>query len=173
MNNVMVDLETLGVSNNPVILSIGAVKFDGAGLGEEFYREIAVQSCEEAGLVKDQSTLDWWATQDPELYTKAIGGQQTLESVLLEFSAWLGEECNIWGNGACSDNIWLKSAYDACGLVKPWGHWNDRCYRTVLALFPETKKVLPKIPHHALSDAVAQALTLTRMLDWDEGAVQL
>ena len=173
MNNVMVDLETLGVSNNPVILSIGAVKFDSTGLGEEFYREIAVQSCEEAGLVKDQSTLDWWTTQDPELYAKAISGQQSLESVLLEFSAWLGEACNIWGNGACSDNIWLKSAYAACGVELPWKHWNDRCYRTVLALFPKTWRVTPKIPHHALSDAVAHALTLISILDWDEGAIQL
>lgn len=173
MNNVMVDLETLGVCNNPVILSIGAVKFDSAGLGEEFYREIAVQSCERVGLVKDQSTLDWWATQDPSLYAEATSGQQSLESVLTEFTAWLSEGCNIWGNGACSDNIWLKSAYSACGIPVPWGHWNDRCYRTVLALFPKTERVWPKVPHHALSDAIAQALTLISVLDKDEGAIQL
>ena len=40
MNHVMVDIETLGTTNNSVVLSIGAVKFDHQGLGEEFYAEI-------------------------------------------------------------------------------------------------------------------------------------
>lgn len=170
----MVDLETLSLSSTPVLLSIGAVKFDENGVGEEvFYERIARESCVGLGLIEDASTRAWWETQDPNVYAEALSGTRSLKEVLEEFTVWLGDDAKVWGNGACSDNVWLKSAYTVCGLEVPWKFWNDRCYRTVLAMFPKTEKIRPKVAHNALEDAIAQAKTLVSILDSDEGAIQL
>lgn len=170
----MVDLETLSLSNNPVVLSIGAVKFDANGIDEEvFYERISRESCVGLGLVEDANTRAWWEQQDPEVYAEALSGTRSLKEVLEEFTEWLGEDPKVWGNGACADNVWLKSAYAACDLGVPWKFWNDRCYRTVLALFPNATKIRPMVAHNALEDAEAQAKTLRSILNRDEGALQL
>lgn len=174
MNNVMVDLETLSLSNNPVVLSIGAVKFDANGIDEEvFYERISRESCIGLGLVEDANTRAWWEQQDPEVYAEALSGTRSLKEVLEEFTEWLGEDPKVWGNGACADNIWLKSAYQHCNLPVPWKFWNDRCYRTVMALHPQIDRFKPKIPHHALYDAIAQAETLGHVLTLSNGDLQL
>ena len=60
MQNVMIDLETLGRRAGCAILSIGAVAFDlKQGLGEEMYVVVNRQSCNAAELHEDLSTLDW------------------------------------------------------------------------------------------------------------------
>ena len=58
----MVDIETLGVSNNSVILSLAAVEFNKSTgeTGKKFYKKISIESCLEAGLVIDADTLQWW-----------------------------------------------------------------------------------------------------------------
>ena len=63
MNNVMLDLETLGTSPGCIILSIGAVFFDKNGLGQEFYQTIDVQSSIDAGLTMSGGTFKWWMGQ--------------------------------------------------------------------------------------------------------------
>jgi DNA polymerase III epsilon subunit-like protein len=64
----MLDLETLGTGNNACILSIGAVKFDpfGEGLQDDSRFEVFIdpQSCTDAGLVIDASTVMWWMHPD-------------------------------------------------------------------------------------------------------------
>lgn len=164
MNNVMVDLETLGINNSPVILSIGAVKFDENGLGDEFHLTIDRLSCAHVGLIEDQSTIEWWGKQDPEVFRSACSGTEKIHSALKQFAEWLGPDMKVWGNGACADNVWLRSAYTHCRLPVPWNFWNDRCYRTVKALYPNVPKVVPLIAHDALHDAIAQANTLIEVL---------
>ncbi len=65
MQNVMIDLETLGTRPGSVILSIGAVEFDrDLGLGREFYVELNQASSITAGLTTDDATVDWWLDQE-------------------------------------------------------------------------------------------------------------
>lgn len=47
MNNIMVDLETLGVETGCIILSIGAIAFDHVKneLGPKFYRIVNRKTC--------------------------------------------------------------------------------------------------------------------------------
>ena len=66
MQNVMVDIETLGTSSNSVILSIGAVEFDNENLGAEFEVYIDPESCTDHGLVIDAPTVMWWLGQSNE-----------------------------------------------------------------------------------------------------------
>ena len=65
--NVMIDLETMGVNNNAAIIAIGAVAFDFEGnLGYHFYQTITLQSSVENGGIMDASTVLWWMRQSDE-----------------------------------------------------------------------------------------------------------
>src|SRR3982751_4177087 len=57
MDNVMIDLETLGRRAGCVVLSIGAVGFDGKTLGAEFYTVLNVRNQLDHGLHQDDDTL--------------------------------------------------------------------------------------------------------------------
>ena len=168
MKNVMIDLETLGNNSNAVIVSIGAVCFSPEGLGSEFYAVIDPESCVEAGLKMDTSTVMWWLGQSDEA-RKAItaGPKMNLVASLLAFSRWIPAQAEVWGNGAAFDNVILSNAYSAAGLPKPWSYSADRCYRTLRNLRPEMsgKSKPGEVAHNALSDAKYQARFAVELLN--------
>lgn len=165
--HVMIDLETLGTRPGDTILSIGAVKFDENGLGEEFYLTINPESSREAGLRAQKSTIEWWDKQSPEAKAAAFKGEFSLEAALLKFTMWMPplEQARVWGNGANFDNAMLAAAYRIKKLDAPWHYWNDRCYRTIAAMFMKTKVERVGTGHHALDDAKTQALRLLKMAE--------
>ena len=79
---------------------------------------------------------------------------------------WVGDaDAEIWGNGASFDPVLWGSAYDAMHHPRPWRFWNERCFRTVKALYPHVP-VPPRsgTHHNALADALHQALHLMAMV---------
>lgn len=162
----MLDLETLGTRPGDIILSIGAVKFDvEKGLGEEFYLTIDAESCKAVGQRAQKSTLEWWAKQSPEAREAAFKGEFSLNIALTKFSMWMPplDEAVVWGNGANFDNALLAAAYRAMKMDTPWKFWNDRCYRTISAMFLRTRVERVGTHHNALDDAKTQALRLITM----------
>lgn len=159
MTQVMVDLETLGNSSTAVIIAIGAVEFDpkSGKLGREFYRVVDGQSCVDAGLKMDVSTVMWWMQQDiaarAAFQTKGV----PLAAALEDFAEWMPDGAYVWGNGATFDNVILSSAYRATGVKQPWPFWADQCYRTLKGLRPDLKLVRSGTYHNALDDAKSQA----------------
>jgi len=149
--DIMLDLETLGKSNSPVLVQLAAVSFraeDGAVL-DSFNRKISPQSCSRVGLScrgEDDkgTTLDWWLTQDPAVFNKivleAFSKGEDVVLVLQDFSRWLLEQkkkhnatsIKVYGKGPAADCVWLRSAYDAAKLEAPWKYWDDACVRTYL-----------------------------------------
>ena len=164
-DNVMLDLETTGVSAGCCILSIGACTLD---LDTEFYAKIELSSCYDKGLKDLPSTLEWWDKQDPAVRTEAFSGVDQLAVVLIKFSDWLNsvgeKKAKIWGNGADFDLPILGAAYEACGMEKPWKPYNGRCFRTIKNLYPD---VIPSafrgVKHNAYEDAKNQAIHLVKI----------
>jgi hypothetical protein len=171
VNNVMLDLETLGTQPGSVVLSIGAVAFNeddfAGGISASFYTVISVEDSLRLGLTIDASTLRWWANQSRTTYLEALGGSTGLAApvpvgaALLALNSWLefntgGENVRMWGNGADFDLTLLLACYRKTGLAAPWKFYNHRCYRTL-------KNLYPSIPlerannHNALDDARNQA----------------
>jgi len=163
MKDAMVDLETLGNGSNSVIIAIGAVKFDPrtgrvGELADRFYTNVDPQSCVEAGLQMDVSTVMWWMSQSDAARAAVTKPGRQLAEALAEFSKWLPADACVWGNGATFDNVILANAYRALRLPQPWKHWNDRCYRTLKNLHPDIKAPARQgVAHNALDDAVFQA----------------
>ena len=171
MNNVMVDLETLGNGSNAVIVAIGAVQFDASGLGHEFYTTVDAESCVAAGLKMDASTVMWWLKQsDAARSALSNGAKLSLAAALAEFSAWFPAKAMFWGNGATFDNVIVSNAYAALRLEKPWGYTSDRCYRTLKAMFPNVKADQTNgVAHNALDDARYQAMHAAKIFNAMKG----
>lgn len=169
MNNVMLDLETLGTSPGCVILSIGAVFFDKTGLGQEFYQTIDVQSSIDAGLTMSGGTFKWWMGQQGAARKALFEDTVQVRVALAHFSHWLAEHCDtktvkVWGNGSDFDNPILEAAYEKVGMETPWNFWNNRCYRTVCDVLNDRQRKQEGVHHHALDDAKSQAQHLRGLL---------
>ncbi len=169
MQNIMLDLETMGTSPNAAIVAIGAVKFDPdtGELGDKFYMRVSLRSSTRYGGVIDADTVYWWLGQSEEArneLTKA--GGEPLDFATKEFLTFAGLDKNLclWGNGSDFDNAILASAYLSVGWNKPfWNPFNNRCYRTVKNLFPDIKLERTGTHHNSLDDAISQAEHLCRI----------
>lgn len=172
MNNVMVDLETMGQTATAAIVSIGAVRFSERGIGEQFYVPVSLSDCQQAGLTIEASTVMWWLDQSSEARQALVRPRReplNLSSALLEFARFIEDaDTKVWGNGADFDNAILINAYRICGLRLPWKFWNNRCYRTLKNLRPNIAKPKRTGTHHdALQDAIFQANHTIRLL-WED-----
>lgn len=158
--DVMVDTETAGTTPGSAILSIGAVMFGPAGLGEEFYAPISLASCTAVGLTIDPSTITWWMKQSDAARAAAFRDDaEPLPAVLEQFTVWfnLVEAERPWAQGANFDPPLLEAAYRACGMTPPWKYWAVRDTRTLYELADVKVDRARGTHHHALDDARAQA----------------
>lgn len=167
----MFDIETLGTRSTSVILSIGVAQFDERGIHHTFERTISIDSCLSRGLTVDASTICWWMGQSEEarkvFSRKTIPLVNALEQFMESFS-WSHID-EVWANGTDFDLPILAHAFEKCGKRIPWAYYKVRDYRTVKSLFPRevvnALKVSPLIAHNALDDAIAQAVTLRKLLE--------
>ena len=171
MNNVMLDLETMGLGPTAAIIALGAVRFTTAGVVDSYYRVVDLQSSVDLGLTMDASTVVLWLGQSgPAREAIRRKGTPILE-VLENFAGWLEVDPgapHIWGNGAAFDNVVLANAYRLAGQKPPWSYKHDRCYRTIAAMAPEIERVTLGTAHNALDDARSQAehlITIQKAVD--------
>lgn len=184
--SIMIDFETLGLGENAVLLSLGAVVFDPATgeLGGQFYGNIDPRL--QPGRDIDPNTVLWWLSQDDaarEKITSAITYTNQIDSgevdsmepeqvehvfeqaahpinhVARAFVNWIehmNDEVVVWSNGAV-DHAWLESMMKYSGIKNPVKFWNQRDYRTLKCLFPDVECAALGQMHNALDDALRQA----------------
>lgn len=160
----MVDIETLSLEPNAMIVSLGAVLFSKEGVDDQniFYETIDIVQAQKDHGDKfhiDAGTVTWWTSQSAASRAVFSTRKEKIEIVLSRFANWLKSwnVNGIWGNGSDYDNVVLAQAYRTCGLTLPWKFGKNRCYRTL-------KNLCPSIPlerigehHNALDDAKSQA----------------
>jgi hypothetical protein len=170
--NVVLDIETLSLSPEAVILSLGAVT-DREGFPDqtEFYMEFDWPEQELAGREATQDTLDWWRDQEvnyPGLCP--MDGNILLEHGLESFSIWLthirsylaeDEPLHIWARGPQFDIVVLENAFKQYNLPIPWKYKDILDIRTAIHCTPLVELAQPEKKHHALSDAIADMKNLT------------
>lgn len=171
MKHIVIDLETLGLSPDSIILSIGAV----ATNGEKFYTELDWKEQQHHRKV-DPATCMWWGQQDKDLCP--IKGETLLYDALNDLSLWLPEDkesFKIWARGPQFDISLLEHAYGELGLAVPWKYRNVRDVRTALDIIPPQALSEPKRKHHALDDAVADMWNLVNagIVSLDDGVLEL
>jgi DNA polymerase III epsilon subunit-like protein len=179
MTDVMMDLETLSVRPNAVILVIGAIKFKRGETWPEkitekdlkkldtFYIRIKIDSCKNIGLHVDKETQKWWSIQDSDVRYEALENKDrvTIGEALRKFKQWFGTNprTKIWGNGSSFDCTILGEAYKRCGMKVPWKFWLERDLRTIMDLGEVRACDLPQYKkHNALYDCYRQILGFQR-----------
>jgi hypothetical protein len=163
--DIMIDLETLATSTDAAILTIGAVKFDPLGLElkepamDSFYCKVDLDSCDRIGLVTNDDTIAWWASQSKEAQEAAFDPTDRID--VEEAFARLYKFCwgakRVWSNGSCFDIMICEHVFKKVGRAIPWKFWEIRDVRTAFDLGINPQRP-PVTAHHALEDAYNQAI---------------
>jgi len=164
MKQIMIDLETLSLRSDAMILQIGAVALDALGVYEQdtFLCNVSAH----AGFDVSTETLKWWQERPEELRMSLYMNQHHITDALENFNKWCGNEpFHIWAKSAGFDLAVLRFAYMKMGVPIPWHYRAERCYRTAAATLPFATFVPPAVAHRADNDAIAQARHLLEIRD--------
>ena len=175
--HIVMDIETLSTAKNAAIVSIGAVAITDEGdINGMFYYPVDIDSCLEAGMVVDASTIKWWMNQNEAARNVFNAPASDLLVVLCNFKVWCNtyteqnKRTYFWGNGPEFDNAILDTAFRlvSTALTPPWKYNEAQSLRTISyinhmlnlgAVYPE-----PRVAHHALFDAEAEAKFIINVL---------
>lgn len=162
-HHLSVDIETVAVSSDAAIVSIGAVWFTKDAVGERFFELVDWRKDLDTGGRVDQSTLDWWARQDVRARSQLGGNGRVVGSLspvlhrLSDFIQSGPKVAGIWSMGIFDFPI-LDSAFERALVGRSWRHWDQRCARTLLKTAGVKVEFLPgETAHVAVDDAAAQA----------------
>lgn len=177
--HIVIDLETLGLSHDAAIISIGGVALDTAYEPVSYFASgpISMRSNDTCGRTVDASTVAWWLDQPAEVrkfsfMTTVDDGFSGayLSSALRDFFIWGDFEHakkKVWGNGPEFDNVILAAAWErtaAKSEIWSWPYYNNQSIRTIRLIAEQLKLDVmerePLIQHVALYDAYAEALYL-------------
>lgn len=144
------------------------------------YNEMIEAGFHMAGSCKDTSkfsidtaTCLWWMKQSKQAIA-ALQPDCSIENMLKNFAEWATDLGSTSGNttvycrGQDFDIAILRHACSVYGIEWPFPFWGARDLRTLFDC-REANKVQPRIKHHALHDAVADALMLYNTLnEWEK-----
>jgi hypothetical protein len=162
--HVMVDIECYDVVPTAVILSLGAVTMHRADQ-QTFYAEYATDTQYER--TRSISTIEWWAQQS----TPLPQGLTALKDGLIDFALWLRDlraEPIIWCKGTDFDTAILAHAFNQYAMAAPWKYNHVRDMRTLKKCHPQLNYVENQQPHHALQDAINQAVHLNQIFAYNQ-----
>jgi exodeoxyribonuclease VIII len=159
--HLMVDMETMAVSPNAVVLSLGAVHFDpyGTGHSNSLYFRIDIDDQDALGREVDPGTLEWWSRQPPAIMEEAFSPDNRIPLVeaMDRFHKFAWGCSAFWSHGATFDLVILENIYHQLNKPLPWNYWQLRDTRTLFDLGHD-----PEMPqgskHNALEDAIRQAI---------------
>lgn len=172
MNNLMIDLETMGNKPTAPIVSIGAVFFEPSTgeMGPEFYTVVTLKSSIESGAIPDPDTIIWWMKQSAEARSAICDETNSvaIATALSNFNRFIRDNVDpkylqVWGNGATFDNVILRASYERECMPCLWPFWGDRDVRTIVELGravgfnPRFEIPFEGDMHNALADAKHQA----------------
>lgn len=160
----MLDIETLSTRPNAVILSLGAVKFDPFSdridYKEGLDLKIDVDQQTAIGRHIQEETLNWWATQPPEVQDAALGenNRVSLEEFCRRLNKMMVGVDQIWCQGPAFDMVIIEDLYRQLNKPTPWQFWQVRDSRTLFGVFGDPRDKNRKDAHNALIDCVYQAI---------------
>ena len=179
--DVMIDIETLGVSRIAPMMSLGACIFDrySGNILSEFYEVIRASDVVEHGNF-EAHTLSWWFKQSREAKQGLLPEDGlSYTDVLYNFLNWLKVDFTsktglsqhiFWANGPSFDIEILNEHFNRYSenrslLRSPWHYRNIRDCRTMWDLYGERPfwdflgdpHLNAGVKHNARYDAILQA----------------
>lgn len=172
MNDLMIDLETLGTHTKAPIISIGAVFFDieKKELGPTFYGVLDVADQIDSKIrFADASTIKWWMSQSGAAKRVFKDNAHPTAPSLETFADWIlntvgsksksTKKVTVWGNGSGFDITLMETMFEDYKIKCPWMYYKVNDLRTFKRFVAKGEAVqkLEGTDHNALDDAVNQA----------------
>jgi len=161
MTHLMIDLETLALQPNAVIMQVGVCEFEmqDTEVGRIAQYELDPSDQLYAGRRMDMNTVNWWMGQS-DIARKSVFGPRekvmTPDIFINEFHQdwqW-GMYEGVWSHGSMFDLVILEDFYFNFDAKVPWHYRVPRDTRTLFALANHHYK---GTKHTALEDAVLQS----------------
>lgn len=156
--NLMIDFETLAVSNDAAVSSLGFAVFDTERVLEYGGWVINTTSSILSGGVVDPETVNWWKAQDEEARGAICsGGVDVFTAMTGLAEAWNKHDCKlVWSHGATFDIPLAEFYFQG---HHPWRYSAHRDTRTLFDIATMKGWVRPErvTAHVASKDALAQA----------------
>ena len=164
MKRISIDIESLSLAHNALVLSIGAVVFcPQTGLGREYY--VVLNGKEQSKRDIDFSTVQWWirlAQESPVAADLFAATPQSVPQALSDLAQFISPEDEVWARGPQFDIVALESLYREHGMRPPWDYSMVRDQRTYCAGQPAVPFV--GTAHNALADAKHQARAIMNVM---------
>lgn len=162
MKHLLIDVETLGIHEDTVLLQFTALMYQGKG--EEDSIEAFLGNCDildlklevadqvRKGRTIDKDTVRWWKSQPSSVQQKVFVPKDNdlpLDEAMSRLDSWLREnkfskkEDTIWQRGD-RDNAWLCSAFMSAGWIHeqlPLGWFRVRDLRTAVDVLGASSKL--------------------------------
>lgn len=163
MNDLMIDLETLGTDPETPVISLGAVFFDPTTkkIGNSFYMALDVTEQIARGRKPTGETLKWWFSQSDAAKKVFHEKARPASEVLTLFAQWFkatNPKAFVWGNGSTFDISIMEHMFKDYKIEKPWNHTKVMDLRTFKRFKAGGEQIKKSgVAHNALDDAVSQA----------------
>jgi hypothetical protein len=136
MKDVMIDIETMGIRHDAVIIQVAGLFFDRktGELGEHFLSSINMLDCIEYGFTKSLSTQQWWAEQNQDVLKEIMKTKKPLKPTIKKFNKFLHSrgDVNHWSHSTF--DFPLLQNYFAKFNLKPMNFRKARDIRTMVDL---------------------------------------
>lgn len=157
MEDVMIDIETLGTRSTSAIVQIGACYFSRrtGQIGKTFSMNVLPTN---EKFTRDQSTINWWIEQSEEAQNAVFVDGKDIKKVLKELSSFLKNRAKFLWSHATFDIPIICHAYDVCEMNIPVHYTQMRDIRTLIDLADIGHSNLKRdgIHHNALDDCKFQ-----------------
>jgi inhibitor of KinA sporulation pathway (predicted exonuclease) len=173
MRRLMVDIETLDSSGTAAVIAIGACVFDFDDISYSFSMQIDPTAALQFGTVSD-ATMKWWGEQDEAVRERMFSGDTTPMDAAYAFAAFVKQHKvkEVWANSPTFDCVILRHLFKSVGVDVPWHYRDERCVRTLYALWRELQPADTGInaaysetgAHDAVIDARNQARAVSHVL---------
>lgn len=169
MADLMIDIETLSIKPNAVILTLGAVTFDPFDPEERFFSEsyFRFDIDEQLDLGRDinEDTILWWGKQSDESRLEALTEDDRVkfDTYAPAITKMVVNAKRIWAQGPTFDICLLENLYRQKDTPIPWQYYNVRDSRTLLQALGDSRNAGAKA-HNALEDCKEQIRAIKRVI---------
>lgn len=192
LKHIVFDTETLGIRENAIVLSIGAVAFEMEPGTKNDYDRYILDGFHVKFSIKDQlhtwkrsvdeGTVEWWKGQSEEAkkILKPSPNDVTMAEGLTQLNDWIksidGYKWNssyVWSRGTYFDFPKMESMYHQAGVKCGFNTWKIRDVRTYIDILTgvDNGKYDPDrqpenfIAHDALHDAAMDAYRMVEIFN--------
>ena len=166
-SDIVLDIETLSLRPNALVLSVSAIGFNPMEITTNFSNnstlDILLNLDDQPNRDINDDTVSWWSRQNPIIQKKVFGeeGRISVVEAIDQITKFCWLKDRIWIQGPTFDVPVLNNLFEEYGKGLPWAYHTIRDSRTLLDLIPIESE---SATHDSLADCIRQAIMIQKAL---------